>query len=269
MGAARATALDLSTLSIGGSSVLTDLREASISFDIGEEESSLLTRAYESHSATKRSATLKTKHVTVISAPTKATNLDVSAFAVGGTSYIGNLESGSITVEWMHGEGGGIADVYLYPVLVKKRISGEATMRVPATAGAMLALKAGNSTLADLALTFSVTINSVATTFAGFLKSFEHVIATGDVQKHKISLLGRDPDSSTFPAAPTGTSSLYATFFNGTAALAVVATAKASGGANYAGDFVPKTMTISWSEGLVTIDYEFASQGVITVTETA
>ena len=270
MGAARATNLDLSTLSIGGSSVLSDLKEATISFDIGEEESSILTRAYESHSATTRSATLRTRHLSAISAPTKATNLDVSAFLVGGTSYLGHLESGSIDVTWQHGEGKAMSDAWLYPVLVKKSIQGEGNLIVPASSGAMLALKAGNSTLSDLALTFSVTINSIAFTFAGLLKSFEHMISDAATQKHRVQLIGRDPDSGTFPAAPTGSTTLPEKFINGSAALTVSAVAKASGGAQYDGNFLPKSMKISFSNaGLVTTEYEFASQGAITVVETA
>ena len=274
MGAARATNLDLSTLSIGGSSVLSDLKEATISFDIGEEESSILTRAYESHSATTRSATLRTRHLSAISAPTKATNLDVSAFLVGGTSYLGHLESGSIDVTWQHGEGKAMSDAWLYPVLVKKSIQGEGNLIVPASSGAMLALKAGNSTLSDLALTFSVTItlsgSAVTFTFAGLLKSFEHMISDAATQKHRVQLIGRDPDSGTFPAAPTGSSTLSEKVINGSAALTVSAVAKASGGAQYDGNFLPKSMKISFSNaGLVTTEYEFASQGAITVVETA
>lgn len=264
-GTARATALDLSTLSIGGSSVLTDLKEASIAFDIGSEESSILTRTYESHSATARSAIIKTKHMSVISAPTKATNLDISAFTLGGTDYLGNCESGSISVEWMHGEGKGLGDAWLYPVLIKKRISGEATLLVPATSGAMLALKAGNSTLADLNIAMSVTINSIAFTFGGLLKSLEHMFSSSEVQKHKITIDGRSTDSGTFPAAPTGTTTLPEIFLNTTAALTFSGVSKASGGVTYGGNILPKSMQLSWSNsGLVTLDYEFASQGEIT-----
>lgn len=269
-GSARSTNLDLSTLSIGGASVLTDLRSAVLSVDLGEEESSILTRAYQSHSATVRSATLKTQHVSVISAPTKATNLDVSAFALGGTSYIGECESGSITVEWQHGEGKGCTDAWAYPVLVKKTIAGEATMIVPAAAGIMLASNALNSTLANLALTFSVTINTVAFTFAAFLKSFEHSINAAETQKHKVSFLGRDPDTGTFPAAPTASTTLPEKVINGTAALAVSGVTKASGGYTFAGNFVPQSMVLSWSNsGLVTTDYTFLSQDAVTGVLTA
>lgn len=269
MGAARAISTDVSVYTLGGSSFLGDIRNASLTIDVGEEESSILTRIYEGHSATARSATLKTSHLSRLSGSTAVSNVEVTAFTLDGTSHIGNLEGGSFTVEWIHAEGKGMVDKWLYPVLAKKRISGEGTLLVPATSGAGMALVAASATVADLDVTYAVTINAVSFSFEGFLKSFEHAISMAEVQKHTVQILGKDPDSGTYPSAPTGTATLPATFVNGTAALAMVLTSKLVGGVSYAGDFLPKSMTVRFNQaGLVQTEYEFASQGTLTPTAT-
>lgn len=266
---ARAISGNLSTWSINSASQLAYLGDASIAVTALDVDGSPITRTYESAQVVHKEASIKCNLMSVVSGSTKVNNLDVTVFTVDGTDYLVNLESGSLSVEWTHEEGKACGDLWAYPIATKKKIAMDATLKVPATGGAGLALLMGGTT-ADLEVTPSITINGVAATFDGLLTLVDHSFPQGGIQKQKVSIKGRSPDSGTFPAAPTGTSSILEKFLNTLAAISFSIVAKASGGASYSGNMLPKTLNMQWANNqLVMVDCEFASQGAVTISETA
>lgn len=266
---ARAISGDLSVWSINSVSQLAFLGDASIMIDHEDVDGSPITRIYESSQIVGSSGTVKCSLMSVLTGATKINNLDVSAFTVGGTSYLAGLDSGSLQVEWTHQEGKAVGTQWAYPVVTKKKISMDATLKIPTSGGGGLMLLMDSAT-SGLEVVASITINSVATTFAGLLKSIDHTFAHGDVQKYKVQIKGRNPDTGTFPAAPTGTTTILELFLNTLSSISFAITAKASGGSVYSGNMLPKSLNMQWANGqLVMVDVEFATQGAVTITESA
>lgn len=266
---ARAISGDLSVWSINSVSQLAFLGDASIMIDHEDVDGSPITRIYESSQIVGSSGTVKCSLMSVLSGSTKVNNLDVSAFTIGGTNYLANLDSGSIQVEWTHQEGKAVGTQWAYPVVTKKKISMDATLKIPTTSGAGLMLLMDSAT-SGLEVVASITINSIATTFPGLLKSVDHSYPQGGIQTHKVQIKGRNTDTGTFPTAPSGTSSILELFLNTLASIAFAITSKASGGAVYSGNMLPKSLNLQWANGqLVMVDVEFATQGAVTITESA
>lgn len=61
------------------------------------------------------------------------TNLCVSAFSLGGTNHLANLRSFTFTIERVTREGSGAADLRQYPISVKRRYTGNASILVDTT----------------------------------------------------------------------------------------------------------------------------------------
>jgi hypothetical protein len=260
---------DLSVYSIDAVPQLAFVREASISIEHETADGAPVTRIYESDQIVGSSARMRASLMSVLTGSTKVNNLDVSAFSVGGTDLAANLLSGSLNVEWQHVEAKAVGTRWAYPVCVGKTISMDAEMKVPAVAGAGLALLMDGTT-ADLEVAASVTINGVPVTFAGLLKSLEHTIPQRDMQRHRVQITGRSPDTGAFPAAPAGNSSLLEKFLNTLAAQAFVFTTKASGGATYTGNMLPLSYRLSWANNQILLaECEWAVQGTLGIAATA
>jgi hypothetical protein len=267
--AAKAITGDLSVFTVASVSQLAVLSDASILIDHETEDGSPLNVVYESDQIVGSSARLRASLMTTVSGSTKANNLDVAAFSVGGTDYLGWMDGGSLDVEWSHEEAKAVGDRWAYPVAVGKRVSMEGDLKVPATGGAGLALLMDGST-SDLDVDASFTINGTTVTFAALLKSLEHTFPKKGVQRHRVTLTGRAPDSGTFPAAPTGTTGIVAHFLNSLAAQAFVLTSKVSGGATYSGNMLPLSYRLRWANNSILVaECEWASQGTVSISATA
>lgn len=265
---ARAIAGDLAVFSIATVEQKTLYRDGSITVDLAEVESSPVVTTYERADAGKKSAVVRANLMSAVTGSTKVIGLDVSAYSIGGTNHLGNLESGSMSVEWQLEEGGGISDAWAYPVCVKKRIRGEAVLRVPATGGSQLPLLF-NGALSALDVDLTVTINGVTITFPVLFKSLEHSIPTAGVQKYSVSFSGKSTDANVCIAAPVGTTSQLEKALNTTAAQAFVLTSKASGGTTYSGSMILQSYNVRWAENdLVLAETSFASQGAVTIAAT-
>lgn len=257
---------DLSVFSINSASQLTFVGEASIAITHIDVDGSVITGEYESAQIVGSEASIKCSLMSILTGTTKVNNLDVSAFTVGGTDYLGSLESGSLKIEIPHEEAKAVGTRWAYPIASgKKTIQMDSDLMVPSSSGAGLALLMDGATT-DLEVDASITINSISVTFGALLTFLEHIIAKGKAQRQKIVLKGR----VTPPTAPSGTSTILEKFLNTRAAIGFVLTTKASGGATYSGNMLPKSLTMTWANNaLVMVETEFASQGSVDISATA
>jgi hypothetical protein len=267
---ARAISGNLALASIGGTDRLAYVRDATISVERQSIESSVITTTYEAAQAGKGSLSLRANLMSVVSGSTKVNHLDVTAFAIGGTSYIADVESGSCRVEWQLEEGGGVSDGWEYPVCVKKRISGDVVLRVPATSASTLPALF-NGAVSGLNVAFSVTINGVATTFNAFLRSLEHQIPVAGVQKYSCQFEGQSTDAGVAVSAPAGTTTILEKALNTTSALAFdFDTNSSTNGTSYSGNAVFESYAFSWSENeMVLSEISMRSQGTVTIAATS
>ncbi len=264
---AKATLVDMSLYTIGGASQLAFIRDAMLRTNIDQVDGRPITRLGKSAQAVKRSATLETTLMSTVSAPTKVTNLDVSALTIGGTSYNADLRGGSFAGQFTLAEGSGVVDFWKYPVVVDKDYTANVKIGVASTAATAIAVAMYGAASA-LALVFSITINGIPITLPMLGTEFSHAFTDGDVQIWDVALQGRSPDTGAYPTAPTLASTLLEKAFNdpGTA-LAVAMTSKSVGGLAYAGNFIYSGFSFDFNDAsLVNTQYTFASQGAVTAT---
>jgi hypothetical protein len=240
------------------------VRNVTYTGDVETTDGAGVADIYGEDNAVAKSGTLSFALMTQYSGTTKVNNLDVSVFSVGGIDYIGNLEGGELAIEWAHAEGKAINDKWRYPVRDSKTIEASGQLRIPAAAGVMLSTRFHDEAYAQLDVNFSVTINGVAYAFPGLLKQLGVAIGETGPQMMPVQITGKGA-----PTAPGGTATLLAHMLNGSAALPVVLTTKAAGGQTISGNFLPRSARVSFAgESLVMVQYEFASQGVVTAVAT-
>lgn len=268
--------VDVSTFDLDTFSMLTTVRNATLEFQGGEADGSIMTRYGRVNQVAKKSATLRFSALSLPATPagaTKVTNLSVSAFTADAMAYIGLMRSASIEFTYQHDEASGLADVWTYPVLVSRDIRIRGTMVVPSSMTATLLALTGvltqayAATVADLRMTVTVTIDGTSFTLPMVLTRCAHVFEDGRAATFEVEFAGEDPGTGTYPTAPTGTASLLAyCVTSAPTALVLDLVSKATAGATYAGGFLVSRVSIDMSDSaVVTTDYEFVSQGAVTV----
>jgi len=267
---ARATILDLSAFTIGGTSQLATIRDVAYSVTPEHVEGKPIVRMGGSAQPVKRSATVSTPLMTVVSDPTKVTNLNISAFSIGGVDTLANLIGGSFSGSFSLAEGKGVADEWAYPHVVGKDYAATIRIGVPATIAMGIPTAVHAATTASLPMVFTITISSVAVTLPMLIANYRHLFTENDIQVLEVELVGRSPDTGTYPTAPTGTTTLLEKALNapGTA-LAFVLTSKAAGGVSYTGNFVYSSFSFDFNQSsIIATQYEFASVGAIAAAST-
>lgn len=163
----------------------------------------------------KGTFTAKINH-SASAAPT--TNLSITAFGIGGTSYLGDLRSGSLKISVPSSEGKGIADKFAYPNRVGGRkfdVSG--SLLVPsATTVHTLMSKAASVTPSDHDQAFTMTIGSDTFTCDMVLGDVNHKGERGGLQEVSVNMSGKAT-----PSSPTG-SGIYGVAITGNALLSLV-----------------------------------------------
>ena len=84
--------------------------------------------------------------------PNRKTGLDFSAFTIGGTAYIGDIENCEVQVQNKTAEGKGVAEIDDWPVLVGRKSSFTGVLEIPATGTAAFAAFATSLTPAGTVL---------------------------------------------------------------------------------------------------------------------
>lgn len=247
------------------------IRNVDAKLDVDTVEADPINRAYSQAQPVKKMASISAPLMSVKSGSIKVSSLDLSAFSILGQTFDSYFESGSMTVDIDLKDSSARSDIWKYHQPTgKKKITFDATIKVPATAAAgsqAIQALAYSTTITDVSGTFTWTINSVATTFAATIKSLEIPFAGGDFQVLKISGESNAPDSGTFPAAPTGTTTIFEKALNTFTATGISLTNHATEGVNLAGLFHIAKANVSVQEsGLVLATYEFMNKGAVTPT---
>lgn len=214
---ARKTALQFSAFTLDGTDLLAALVSANFTIDSTTPNGAGIADTYEKPvwAGGKGTFTAKLNH-TASAAPTS--NLSITAFGIGGTSYLADLRTGSIKVSNPSAEGKGIADKFAYPNAVGGRtIEITGTLLVPsATVLNALMTKASSATIADHSMAFTMTIGSDTFTFDAMLASCAHSGERGGLQELNVTLRG-----TATPSSPTG-SGIYGVAITGDALLSLV-----------------------------------------------
>lgn len=134
-------------------------------------------------------------------------NLDVAAYTVAGTSFLGDLRSGSLKMSTKKTEGSGLADLYKYPTLNTRRWEIDTDLFIPSSSLVLARMtKALSSSEFDsdcsIALTLGKNAGHDQSIFTAPMtqKSITHGLKVGDVQGYKVSF--GPQGAPTTPASP-------------------------------------------------------------------
>jgi hypothetical protein len=194
-----------------------------------------------------------------------ATNLNVTAFTVGGTAYLGDLRSGSLKFSNPSAEGKGLADKFAYPNAVGGRsIEFTGSLLVPsATVLHALMTKAASATVSDKSVAMSLTIGSETYACNMVLGNVTHQGERGGLQELSVTMKG-----AAAPSSPTGTT-IYGVAITGDAILSLQLDTEA-GQYGTSGTPLPcfcSGLDISFSDGaIVETSLTLEVQGTPTVT---
>lgn len=266
---AKAIAVDVSVLDVGGISLKNDAPTARFTSESVTAEGQPLDRWGGNPQVTKLKWGLTLDALSTKSGAVRVTNLDFSALSITGTSVIANVESFDLQGSFSLDTGDGPNDVFEYAVVTAKQYSGSMTIKVPTSSVPLMAgLDTGVSSWQG-SLTF--TINSITTTMPVVINSAEHVATVGSAQVINLTFTAQDPLTGDHPSAPTGTSTLWEKALNaGHTAVAIQYTTKASGGIDYTGNAVFAGFSLSVkNRDVVRNSYTFAGVGAPTIAATA
>lgn len=264
---------DVSVFSIGGASQLAFFDGVTLSVDVVEVEGKSASMIWDSPQVATRSGKLSTGLLSTKSGSTRVSFSDMTVLTINGVDLLCDYNNLNFNVQYKHTEGAGGCSVDDYPLVSGASISIDGTFLVDATTPAALGFfdKIVSGTLSDLDMVVSFTINGVATTLPCLLIGAELGARMDEKQEVKLKLKGKAPQSGTYPTAPTGTASLYASALTTPrAAYALVFASKAVAGRQFTFNAVLSQMSLTVDRGqLVKNQVDFATQGSITVTTTS
>jgi hypothetical protein len=260
---ARLSGVDVTVFSIGGSSVLADLRGAEIVSRTDFADVTPVVLAGESREGVKQRVEIKGALTSTKASGSKVTHLDVSALALGGLGFRSVIEQcvfeGQLALE----DGSGLGDEWEYPVVVRKDYRARLEMLVDSSGAPSLTGSAFGS-LAGKSLEFGVTINGVVVTVPMKLARFEHVIRPGERQKWRLDLVGSAMVGAAYPAAPAGSSTLLAHAFNSPGAALAISADAGVGQPLISGSFLVKGFGFRVDRAsAVESTYDFVSSGPV------
>lgn len=256
------------------SSFLGVIQNVRVGGAIDSVDASPITRVYRQAQEVKQGVTISTSLMTLTASGSDGdaniSHLDLSAFTLFGQDYRPYLQDLTFTIspELVAADASG--DRWKFPVIAKKTWSASGTIMVPTTAalGSQLLLTTHyNSTFSSNRGNISFTVDGGAVTAAGLLTGLELTAENGGIQTFSFTMVARGSDSGTYPASPTGTTTLVDRLFNSLNSYGFSFTNHATEGVNLVGNMVPSSGVLRVQNGqLYLADFTFESQGAVTAT---
>lgn len=250
---------------------LGTIQEVTLSGDLSTVNAAPINRTYDRMQAARKGLTITAPLMSVKTGSVKVSTLDLSAFSFGGTDYVAYLVDGEFTCEQNLVQATAAKDFFSYPISGgTKSLTFEGNILVPATAALgsqALPTAFFSATPTDHDATVTFTINGVTTTAAMTFSRFEKQFTRGEAQVFRVRAETNSPDSGTYPAAPTGTTTIWERLLNTQTRHRLRLTDHASEGQQYAGNAILRRGTIRiTNSGLIYVGYEWESQGAWTST---
>lgn len=267
--ATRYAGTNISLFTVGGIALASSGYTFGATVTSDTVDAGLVTRLGKYNQPVKQGLALSIERNGIVSGAERVSHLNVSAFTIGGTSYLALLKdlnlSGSFDTEMQ----AGIGEKFQKPQVVAKDYSITASLNVASGTALALANMVGGADFASSDQTLSFTIDSVVITIPMNLITFDLGIQRAGLQSISLTFQGADPGAGAYPAAPTGTTSLLEQLLNTpTAELAFSLQNVASGdvnGVRLTGNCVAESFSIQTSDGqLVSETYQFQSYGTVT-----
>jgi hypothetical protein len=257
---------DISVYTVGGVALVGLFEEVTYSVDETQVDGSAMARLGKCAQGTKLKGHFDCKLMSTKSSPTRVSHLDLSVFTLGGTDYLAVVRSISLKGTYEAKAKAGLGSLFMRPQNVKKDYSADVELDcADGTASALMTLM-HSATASDRNVALSFTLNGIANTIPMRIQKIAHKGSRNDLQVLSVSLMGRDPGSSAYPTAPTGTTTLLEKFYNDfRTELAFTYTSKTASGFSVTGNCIPASFEISiQDEALEYENYAFDSVGTVT-----
>lgn len=261
---------DISVYTLGGIDLLGVFESVTYSVEETQQEGSIMSRDGETPQGTKLAGRLDTGLMSTISAPDRVSHLDLSGFTVGGTDYLAVLRSLKFSGSFQQRLRAGVGAWWKRPQNSKKAYKASVSLDCDDSVLSALMIAMSSTTYADRNKTLSFVLNGVTITLPTRMSRVEHTGQRDDLQMVTVDLVGRSPDSGSYPAAPTGTSTLLEKAFNAfQTELAFTFTSKAASGHSVTGNCIFNSFEFSVEdEQLVLNRYVFDTFGAPTSSAT-
>lgn len=267
--AVRYAGTNISLYTVGGIALVPTGYSFSATVNNESVDAGLITRMGKNNQPVKQGVALSVERNGVTSGSTRVSHLNVSAFTIGGTSYLNVLKDLNFSGSFDQVMQAGIGEKYQKPQVVAKDYNITCSLNVESGDSLTLAALIGGADFSNVDQAVSFTIDGVTITVPMNLMTYELSVPRYDLQTINLTFQGADPGSSAYPTAPTGTTSLLEQVLNTpTAELAFSFQNVDSGDVNglrLSGNCVAESFSIQTSDGaLVSETYQFQSYGTVT-----
>lgn len=233
-------------------------------------DAGLIARLGKNSQGVKTNGKLSVDLASIVSGSQRVSHINVTAFSIGGTSYLAVLKNFSLTATYDHVMQSGVGEKYGKPQVVAKDYQITVDLDVKADDIKTLFDFLGGSDFSNNDQTVLITVNSVTITIPMNLNEGTLNAQRYNLQQLSLSFDGGDPGAGNYPTAPTGTSTILEKALNApTTEMAFgfqnVASADTHG-INASGTCVFDSFSFKVTDGqLVEETYGFATYGTVTL----
>jgi hypothetical protein len=262
---------DVSLYTLDGTSVLATYENVTLEVTEDQVDGSSIGRMGKTAQGVKLSGRIDTSLMSTFSTPDRVSHLDLSAMALGATSYLASLRRLRLSGSYEQKMRAGVGALNVRPQNVKKDYAASAEFDADDTVASAIMIAMASPTYANRNAVLGFTLNSIAYTFPMRMQKAGVRVQRDDLQLVTLDLAGRSPDSGAYPTAPVGTTSLLEKAINvPETAIAFAFTSKAAGGVAMSGSCIFSSFDIEINDGeLVRSQYSFNTTGAWTVAATA
>lgn len=260
---------DVSVYTLGGIDLLGAVNDISYKISADKDEGGAIAYVGESPQLTGTGIEIATTSLSNVLGSGRVSDLDLTAFTIGGTTFRTKLKQLSLKGSYTHQETSARGDKFHAPQVTNKAYSGSVELFVLDSAAPDLVGTLLGSTSTTNNSTISATINSVAITLPILITQHDLNVQYGGLQMLSMSFDGRALlDGNPYPTAPTGTTTLLEKALNDPlTALAYDIKTRATNGVRLQGNMVWNSFDLSVNERqIIKTQYSWLGTGAVTVT---
>jgi hypothetical protein len=206
--ATRYSGTDIGIFTVGGVALVSPGTNFTFALTNEKADAGLIARLGKNSQGVKTGGKLSVDLASIVSGSQRVAQINVSAFTIGGTSYLSLLKSFSLTGSFDHVMQSGIGEKYSKPQVVAKDYQIGIELDLSTGTAKTLLDFLGGTDFSGNPKAISITVNSVVITIPMNLNEGTLGSQRYALQSLNLSLDGADPGTGNYPTAPTGTSTI-------------------------------------------------------------
>jgi hypothetical protein len=192
--AVRKNALNVAVFTLGGTNFLGDTKSWDFQVDVTDDDCRVATDRYHTSVPVKKKLEFTIERIPHVLGICQS-NLSISVYTVGGTSFLGELESGSISITTDTADGSGVSDIWEFPNAVGTDVEIQTNNFVTDNADLFQLAMANN--VSAIQVDVVLNLGPVSITLPMTMTSASHSIEEGQLQMQNVTFkLQGEPDSA-------------------------------------------------------------------------